>query len=310
MIKRKLVTCVVAIAGMCVILTGCSNNKDKATPDTAVTATPVPTNTPTPEPTATPSPSPTPTPEDEWVYQIVQNGYYNAAAQWDENEALVAYPEAVEGEYIYYNDCDEYYNNFISNTNVFNDAKFTLDDEERHSGDNSVKVTGRETGTKGFSGFALRFTEANAIPYSNYNNTKCTLGFWVYYQDDFNNSIPDELTFCVWSNLDSSLDPVASNATDEPGEEATDEEEALYKILKAENDYAAEQGFSKITTVTVPIETWTYVEVPFTISFSEENTEYEPMLAIATLGESNSDNVTYYNPFYIDDITVTYESTK
>lgn len=306
--KRNLLSDMAVFAGLCVMLTGCGKNTDNATPDTSATNTPVPANTSTPAPTATPAPSPTPEPSGEWVYSIVQDGYYNAAAKWDEDENLISYPETVSGQYIYYNDCDEYYNNFVHPTNVFNGAKFSLDDDIRHSGDNSIKITGRESSTEGFSGFALKFSEENALPLSEFNGSECTLGFWVYFQDDFNNGISDEFTFCVWSSLDNALDPAASNATEELGEDASEEEKDLNKMIKTENDYAAEAGFSKIATVTVPKETWTYVEVPFRIALSEADEAEPPMLAVATLGENNSANITYYNPFYIDDITVTYNS--
>lgn len=315
--KRNLLSGIAVLAGICVMTAGCGKEKDNATPDTAAANTPVPTNTATPAPTATPTPEPASEPSDEWVYRIVQDGYYNAAAEWDEDENPVSYPEAVIGEYIYYNDCDEYYNNFVHPSNVFNGAKFSLDDDIRHSGDNSIKITGRESETNGFSGFALRFSEENALPAENYSSANCTLGFWVYYQDDFNNGISDEFTFCVWSNTDRTLDPVSSNATEEPAEDATEDEKNLYKMVKAENDDAAETGFSKLATVTVPKETWTYVEVPFSILPAQDSQEEdggtdgssEPMLVIATLGENNSANITYYNPFYLDDITVTYNGT-
>lgn len=308
--NKKTFLCVATLTGLCFALTGCGKNKEKATPDIAATNTPVPTNTSTPTPTNSPTPTPTPTPENEWVYKIVQNGYYNAAAVWDEDENLIEYPTPVIGEYIYYNDCDEYYNNFVHETNTFNDATITLDDEDQHSGDNSVKISSRESGTKGFSGFALKFSKENAIPVTNHNNSTCTLGFWIYYQSDFGTNVANELTFCVWSNLDDSLDPVATNATDTPAEDADEAAKDLYELVKKENDYAAKCSMSKIATVTVPKETWTYVEVPFNISLKDANAVEDPMLAIATLGESSSINVTYYNPFYIDDITVTLDSVN
>lgn len=308
MFKNKFIICVLVCTGLCFVLTGCGKDTNKATPGTAVSLTPTPTVTeaPTPTPTNTPAATPTPTPTPVgWYYQIVQNGYYNAAATWDENENLVAYPEPVADEYIYYNDCDEYYNNFIRTTNVFNNAMITLDDSRNHSGDNSIKITGRDSQTKGFSGFALILNEDNAIPYANYNQTTNTLGFWVYYQDDFNNGVPETLTFAVYSNLDKSLSPSECNTVKEP-EEPTDEETEIYENTKSQNKYATDRGFSLLTTAEVAFKTWTYIEVPFNIDLDSVDEDYAPMLAITTLGESNSDNITFYNPYYIDDITITH----
>ncbi|MGN0165410.1 MAG: hypothetical protein ACI39R_04445 [Lachnospiraceae bacterium] len=309
MFKKKLITGFLTLSGFCMLCTGCGQKNQAATGGNAISSTPSPaaTDTPAPTPTNTPTPSPTPVPDNVWEYKIVQNGYYNAAATWDENGVMTAYPEAVEGEYIYYNDCDEYYNNFVSETNVFNDAMISLDFDIAHSCDNSVKITGRESTTNGFAGFALRFNEENAIPLTNVNNASYTLGFWVYFQDDFNNGIEDEFTFCIWTNTDENLSPEKTCQTTEPGEDASDEEKDLYKRIKAEYDYSAKQGFSALMKVTVQKETWTYVEVPFNICLSEKSEVTEPMIVIATLGESNSYNITYYNPFYLDDITLTYD---
>ena len=128
-----------------------------------ITVTDVPTKALTATPTAVPSATPVPGYEEGWVYKIVQSGYYNACAKWDADGNLLEEPEYTAGKQIYYNDCDEYYDNFVAGDNVFGQAIISLDDGTAHSSDNSLKITGRIQESSGFSGFGFKIGKNNIL---------------------------------------------------------------------------------------------------------------------------------------------------
>ena len=272
------------------------------------------------KPALTTFPTLSPTPvldfEEGWKYQIVQKGYYNAAAEWSDEGELLSEPSYEPGTLVYYNDCDEYYDNFVASCNVYADAELLLDDEHAHSSDNSMKIGSRHQKTFGLSGFALKFNSDNVLDISKLQGKKITVGFWVYYTDSFQTGVPDELTFGVWSNLNPAEDAENQLRTPdavltETTDEMTKEEKAAINQendrLKAyvynchlEEDNATKKGLYEKVNVQIPLDTWRYVELTTTV-----NTEStDPMIMVATLGEINAKNVTYYNPFFIDDIYV------
>ncbi len=290
--------------------------------------TPVPTKAEDVTPEATPTeavPTEEPTYENSWTYQIVPSGYYNACAKWDENGNLLEGPEYKAGAQVYYNDCDEYYDNFVSKDNVFSKAILSLDDTVAHSSDNSVKITGRVQESGGFSGFAFKLNDANVLDINQLQGKEVTLGFWVYYDDDFSTGVSDTLTFAVWSNLNAEEDKANEKKTAEPvylekTEEMTKEEaqavdlenqktKKMYEKTCYEELVANKAGFYKLKEMTVEKKTWRYFEVTTKIDIGKMNTKLvTPMFAFATLGEPNFTNLTFYNPFYIDDIILTLNS--
>ncbi|MDD6102363.1 MAG: hypothetical protein PUB67_04555 [Clostridiales bacterium] len=302
MIHKKLLRPLLA-AGCILILCACGRKADnpddsgKATPDNATTATPFATATPT----STPIPTPTPIPNvPEWEYKIIQGGYYNACAKWDEKGALKENAEFKNDSQVYFNDCDEYYDNFIDKGNVFGEALLTLDDLVHHSGDNSAKITNRLSSGRGFSGFALKLNKANALDGLYKLNFDGTLDLWIYYQDDFNNQIDEVLTFCAFINHTDekkilSKDDILSEITDS-------------KIKTSVNNtlLAAEKSkFKPVFTFKVQKNTWTRVHIPVSITGrSDIKDKTDTMIAISTLGEIPSANVSFYNPFYVDDISL------
>lgn len=329
--KKKSIALALALSMSLSAFCSCGGSKDKAdesadnkaTSDVASSdvasadvATSENSGKPIPDGT-TPSPTPTPSYEETWKYQIVQKGYYNAAATWDEEGNLLAGPTYEPGSQVYYNDCDEYYDNFVSDVNIFGDADLTLDDAYAHSCDNSVKITGRTQENRGLSGFALRFCEENVLDLSKLKGKQVTLGLWVYYADDILNSVDPEMTFAVWSNLDPDNERKNEILTEEPeyieitdnmsDEEKSEAESTNYHLRSwydrrnREEELAHDRAFTKLTEVTVPYKTWKYIEVTTTVNTDDPYA----MLAVSTLGETNSENVSFYNPFYVDDIILT-----
>lgn len=293
------------------------STEDSSAADSSSSDVTDPDSTPTP----TPDPDePTGDPEKDWRYHIVQSGYYNAMAKWDENGNLLEEPAYTEGELIYYNDCDEYYDNFVARSNVFERAQMTLDDYYAHSSDNSMKISGRVQESFCFSGFAFKLSSDNVLDLQKLQGCEVTLGFWIYYTDDFESSVEKELTFGIWSNLNPEYDRENELKTPEPeyieltpemyAEKTPEEIDAINeenRMAKNKHDRIAYEeqsanykGFFKLKEYTIPFETWKYVEVTTKINTYSA----DPMFAVATVGEGNSDNVTYYNPFYIDDITL------
>ena len=299
----------------------------------SVTEAPTETPEPTPLPTATPAPTDTPTPtpsgpteiptyEEAWKYSIVRSGYYNACAKWDADGNLLEGPDYTPGNQIYYNDCDEYYDNFVAKENVFGKAMISLDDEVAHSGDNSLKITGRVAESGGFSGFGFRLSDVNVLDINELQGKEVTLGFWIYYSDDFDTGVAESFDFAVWSNLNPGEDKPNEQKLPDPEylektAEMTDEEKKevdelnkkiRYRYDKAKYEMltANRNGFYKIAEMSVPSNTWKYFEVTTKINTKSK----EPMFAVATLGELNSANLTFYNPFYIDDIILTVNEEK
>ncbi|MBR6275218.1 MAG: hypothetical protein IKR27_09455 [Lachnospiraceae bacterium] len=277
------------------------------------------------EPTATPTeaaPTEIPTYEQSWTYQIVPSGYYNACAKWDDDGNLVEGPEYAAGKQIYYNDCDEYYDNFVATDNVFGKAIISLDDSTAHSCDNSIKITGRVQESGGFSGFGFKLAENNILDIEQLQDKEVTLGFWVYYDDDFSTGVADTMTFAIWSNLNVPYDKENEQKTVEPAyvektDEMTDDEKKeidinnqltkkRYEKACYEELVANKNGFYKLKEMMVERKTWRYFEVTTKIDVSTMNRNTTvPMFAFATLGETNATNLTFYNPFYIDDIILT-----
>lgn len=320
--KKFLLTALTGTLLCASLMVGCGNNKKEstatnkdatATASSAIAVVTTPTNTPSPAPTDVPVELPY---EETWTYKIVQNGYYNAACTWDENGVLKKGASYEPGSLIYYNDCDEYYNNFVADSNVYGGATLSLDDENAHSSDNSIKITSRKENTKGLSGFALRTGGDNALNINKMQGKTVTIGMWVYYTDSFAMGVPSELTFAVWSNFNQEADKENEKKTEEPKYEETtsemtaEEKEAVtqanetaketYNRFHEQEEKANKEGLYKVATKTVAYETWTYIEVTTKIDSLVER----PFIVLATLGEKNNDNVTFYNPFYVDDIYI------
>lgn len=337
---KKALAVVLAAALLC----SCGNNagsestdavetatEDKATPEVASAGNAQAQASITP----TITPEPVSSYEETWAYKIVQNGYYNAAATWDEDGNITAQPVYEPGNEIYFNDADEYYNNFVSGANCFGGAELVLDDEEAHSGDNSVKVTSRIQESNGFTGFGLLIDGHNHLDLTQLQGRKVKLGLWVYYKDDFNmGAVDDTLTFAIYSSLNPTADAASETGIPAPEyipyKEITDEDRAnlseeeiwaieeendsiesanwwtenYYDRKVAELERAHELGFYKIAESNVEINTWRYIEVETVINMPE-GTDQLPMLAVTTLGEINDPYITFYNPFYVDDITLT-----
>jgi hypothetical protein len=328
-VSCKNLLCITGVFFLGILCAGCSSSEDATVP----TAAPSSTATPSPEPTATPTPTISPTPTPVWSYQIVQNGYYNASASWDDEGNFIDYPAVSAGAEIYYNDFDEYYNNFVYENDIINDAELFLSDEIQHSGDNSIKVSNREASTKGFSGFALTLDDNNAISLEKDVTMDVTFDFWAYYQDDFGNGVGDTVTFALWSNCaernynikdlcnafgfeyDDYKDTTASDF-DNDDDKANS---TLFGIINSEYSNAGNKGYVLVGLFTVDTYTWSRCEAKVTLCINSqiENSSGElidntatPSFVITTIGDSNSKNVSFYNPFYLDDIVLTIDSIE
>lgn len=307
MIKKKLINTALILSMAC-LLVACGGKKPSGSDDPNPTvSSSAPTNTPTasaPTATETPSPSPlptaTPTPDPSvWEYKIVQSGYYNACATWDQKGKLKKNAKFEEGKEVYYNDCDEYYDNFVDKGNVFGEAEFNVDDLVHHSGDNSLKITNRLSKSSGFAGFGLKLSKANGLDGLYKLNFDATLDVWVYYQNDFNNDIADKLTFCVYTNSPKDGTGLKLEDLTAKIDDATVKRSIQNTIIKA-----TASKYTPIYTFKVKKNTWTRVQIPVSIKGRSELGNVDTTIAISTLGEKASANVSYYNPFYIDDIVL------
>ncbi len=334
MYKSNLFTKFSAVAlSLCILATGCGkeNGDNTASGGTADVTQAVQETTPT----ATPSPTPLPAPVPEWEYKITQKGYYNACASFDEDGNLISSAPVTAGENVYYNDFDEYYDNFICYTNVYNGAALALSDEIHHSGDNSVKVTGRGSDHSGLTGFALNFDRSNGLDFSATPKLNLNVDYWCYFTDDFGNGLSAPMKFAVWSNCFTGEGISADEAANDMNVIAADLKEKLdaaeedptinkdsvqgeydYAILvidsiRKEFEAAAAQGLKCIGIYSLDFETWGNYNIDISVDTSiATNAALTPYIAISTLGELNAANVSFYNPFYIDDLVVKVNSIE
>ncbi|MCR4841072.1 MAG: hypothetical protein K5848_05970 [Lachnospiraceae bacterium] len=284
--NKKITAVILAVLVIAGIIAGAVILKKKkggsATPATAAKAT---ADSASAVATATPTPLPY---ELSWEYEIRQNGFYNSAAVWDEEGMLLEAPTYEVGSTVYYNDCDEYYNNFMPTSNNFGGAMVSIDDIHAHSSDNSEKITSRLQSTKGFAGLDFGINANNVLDISKLQGKTVTFGMFVYYTDEFGLGVADSLTFAFWSNLNPAEDAAA---------EVKSSEETAPEAF-AEETLANEKGFYKIKTFDLAPNTWNYVEVTTKVNTAEPS----PSLYFATLGEVYNPIVSCYVPFYIDDL--------
>lgn len=315
---------------LCILITGCSKDGADNTAsgkDADITHT-IQTTT-TPPASLSPTVSPSTAPAADWEYKIVQKGYYNACASFDEDGNLISSSPVNVGENVYYNDFDEYYDNFICYSNVYNGAILSLSDEVHHSGDNSVKVTGRGSDYSGLTGFALNFDQTNGIDFSSTPKLNLNLDYWCYFTDDFGNGLSAPMKFAVWSNCFTGEGISADEAANDMNLIAADLKEKLdaaeddptidkdrvqgeydYALLvidsiRKEFETAAAQGLKCVGIYSLDFETWGNYSIDISIDTSlTTDASLTPYVAISTLGELNAANVSFYNPFYIDDLVI------
>lgn len=311
---RKTIKAGLAIMAL-TLLVGCGNkapvNGPTATPAPTITSDgPIlPTATPTPLEKSTITPSPTPVSENgsgEWEYKIVPDGYYNAAAKWNENGDLVEASKIEAGQAIYYNDCDEYYNNFVRKGNIFNEAEISLSDLNKHSCDNSIRITNRLSKYSGFSGFALKLDKNNGFPEDiKSQNLDLVFDSWIYYMDDLNYGIVDTLKFAVFCNSLTDEAKKAAISTDTAIAGMIDPEtndKTMYDATKRCMQASVKAGFSCVAIIDVPIESWTRVTVPLSIKANTGDTD--TMIVMLPINETTSSYVNFFTPYYIDDIVL------
>jgi hypothetical protein len=160
-----------------------------------------------------------------------------------------------------------------------------------------------------------------------------TLDFWAYYQDDFGNGVDDTITFALWSNCADRVynvkglcnyygfeyDDYKGTTADDFENEDEKANATLFNIINAEYGYAGKKGYVLIGLFTVDTYTWSRCEANITFcidsQIEDENGELidntaTPEFVITTIGDTNSKNVSFYNPFYLDDVVLTINSIE
>ena len=272
---------------------GLPGSEDLPTPTPPeVTFTPTPSPSATPIPTATPSPTETPIPVTPTPdVTKIENGWYNAMAEWDKNGELVQKAPVTVDTLVYANNFERDMGNRLGPYNSGNEADVYMTDSIAHSGYYSVKASRRKQEYHGLSGFLLQLNDYNGLSYESLVGHVLRIRCFIYYSNE-GFGVADSINFTAFDTYqkETALDYVYNSR------------DGSRKVDKNGNPVLQKQErFVRCNTQQVIRNNW--MECVFYVTIRPSTVRTGGVLIATTDEDPNS--VGLYCSYYIDDLTVT-----